>query len=434
MRSLLVVSLALFVCTACFGTETGNPPGIALVAWSSDFKTVSLQKGAGIQVTDAWVSITSAHAARSDACEEEGVSLRRHKRAVNLLASDGGPEFDLPDAADYCRMTLRYGAFQGDDPDAPAALRSQAFLVVGRRADGSPFEVTSSVLPSVDLWATKRGWRVTNAASDRFLVGHDFAEILGAVELDDRAPDPDGVVRVRLGAAGSQSAGFEDRFQAASLLAADDNANRRLDQNEVQATLAAPLQTLDAFSTSVSGQANIYGAGRTFAPAPGGGGGGVLPIEIVLPSGGKRVVQITAASGSIALQAGPPLLGLEEPYVGPPETDATWGGLAGLMHRDGYPVVLGVFLGDTAPQDPAPASLDSGDGSFTHLYPGLHQIFWVGDGRSAPGGTVQQFHAPAGATRFYMGLLDLLDFGEPPGYYDDNTGAFQVDGVILGTE
>jgi hypothetical protein len=68
--------------------------------------------------------------------------------------------------------------------------------------------------------------------------------------------------------------------------------------------------------------------------------------------------------------------------------------------------LVGVFLDDSVPGGVAPAQLNSGT-TFTTLSPGLRQIFWIGDGLTGTGsGSVQQFFAPVGATRLYLGAAD----------------------------
>lgn len=97
-------------------------------------------------------------------------------------------------------------------------------------------------------------------------------------------------------------------------------------------------------------------------------------------------------------------------------------GVAGI-HAP-YDALLGVFLDSNAPNgSPAPADLNfSGVGgiglSFTSVSPGLKQVFFIGDGLTDRGsGTVQDFVAPAGATRLYLGSMDGF------GWY--NNGGFQ---------
>jgi hypothetical protein len=85
--------------------------------------------------------------------------------------------------------------------------------------------------------------------------------------------------------------------------------------------------------------------------------------------------------------------------------------------------LLGVFLGSDAPdQQPAPPALDFDPAEtreFDVLAPELQQVFYIGDGLRSDG-LGQQFVAPAGARRLFLGTMD--------GYgWSNNLGAFAAD-------
>lgn len=84
--------------------------------------------------------------------------------------------------------------------------------------------------------------------------------------------------------------------------------------------------------------------------------------------------------------------------------------------------LVGVFLGPLQPDSsPAPAALDfstAGSWDYVTLFPALQQVFFMGDGVTS-WGSIQTVHAPAGATRLFLGTMD--------GYgWSNNTGAFSV--------
>ena len=77
----------------------------------------------------------------------------------------------------------------------------------------------------------------------------------------------------------------------------------------------------------------------------------------------------------------------------------------------GVNALLGVFLTDAAPTlGSQPAALNfNGNRTFATLAPGIAQIFYIGDGLTGSGsgsGSVQQFTAPTGATRLFLGVAD----------------------------
>ncbi|MEM8986261.1 MAG: PEP-CTERM sorting domain-containing protein [Pseudomonadota bacterium] len=85
--------------------------------------------------------------------------------------------------------------------------------------------------------------------------------------------------------------------------------------------------------------------------------------------------------------------------------------------------MIGVFLSDAQPDAmPAPDTLDFSPGGLTldflTLSPELQQAFFIGDGKTSAD-VVQQFTAPTGATRLFLGTMD--GFG-----WFNNSGEFQV--------
>src|SRR5215469_12261603 len=117
----------------------------------------------------------------------------------------------------------------------------------------------------------------------------------------------------------------------------------------------------------------------------------------------------------------------KNPFVGPdggPFTDHFTGAENGISNANmPHNALLGVFLSGSQPNLlPAPAELDFstlGTG-FVSLAPELQQVFFIGDGLTGTGtGLTQDFIAPAGATRLYLGTMDWI-------WWFDNEGSFDV--------
>jgi Ca2+-binding RTX toxin-like protein len=112
----------------------------------------------------------------------------------------------------------------------------------------------------------------------------------------------------------------------------------------------------------------------------------------------------------------------------------SFNGIAGIIHTNRTMFLVGVFLDNTEPSDPAPARLSfSNPEDFTDLSPALGQVFFIGDGLTDTGGAVQRFHVPAGATRLFLGFADAINFGNPtspPGFYSDNVGSLVIETEI----
>jgi hypothetical protein len=182
--------------------------------------------------------------------------------------------------------------------------------------------------------------------------------------------------------------------------------------------------------TTVSGQANIFGAGSDFAPAPGGEGGGVPPPSLPLPEG-STAVTFPTVTGSVT-----PLMGMVD-RNGPRgdrqgATDITsYGGISGIVDRRNGMFLVGVFLTDEPPATVAPKRLDfTKREGYGTLAPRIGQSFFVGDGE---GRTVR---VPRGATRLFLGFADGYSSGlfyhGHPGYYGNNGGHLCVEVEAVG--
>jgi hypothetical protein len=117
--------------------------------------------------------------------------------------------------------------------------------------------------------------------------------------------------------------------------------------------VAGSASAVDVVPVAVLATANIYGAGHSTPPAPGGNGAGTLPILIPLPAGTDREVRLSSVSGSIdfgsccAANDADGVAGAGNA----PSND--WDGIGGMTIARGR--FLGaVFLDDTEPADPAP--------------------------------------------------------------------------------
>lgn len=167
--------------------------------------------------------------------------------------------------------------------------------------------------------------------------------------------------------------------------------------------------------------ANIFGAGHDELPQPGGGGDGTPPVEIQLAPGSSRVVIISNAEGSVIPISD---IGLANGAAGAGYgiTDIeSHGGISGILHGGNTMFLVGVFLTDDEPADPAPERLDFTDHEdFETLEPEIAQVFLIGDGEG------RTFVAPDEATRLFLGFADAGAFVGDPGFYGNNSGAVYV--------
>lgn len=196
-------------------------------------------------------------------------------------------------------------------------------------------------------------------------------------------------------------------------------------------TIAATISLVETsvnalnFNYSVSATANIHSAGLGAPVAPGGLGAGILPIEHTIMPG--QSLFTFSASGLTTAAGGSPTLG-PDGWVGAMSDVYAYGGISGFKAGSVLPLV-GVFLDSNVPQSPAPATLQftsTGLGlDFTTLSPAIGQVFFIGDGQTS-GSVAQEFFAPAGATRLFLGFADAPYSSGNPGAYFDNGGSLNV--------
>ncbi|MCX6629709.1 MAG: BACON domain-containing carbohydrate-binding protein, partial [Candidatus Solibacter sp.] len=176
-------------------------------------------------------------------------------------------------------------------------------------------------------------------------------------------------------------------------------------------------------SLTIDARSNIFASGRATAFD------GLLPPSVRLAAGTGRSVTVTNATGTVrcaSSAANGPDGGTECSANG---TDLTsYQGIAGVIHTRKTMFLVGVFLTDAEPADPAPPRLDfSNNEGFATLSPLIGQTFFIGDGQTGTGaGTVQQFVAPDAATRLFLGFADGYSLHGSPGYYGDNSGSLGV--------
>jgi len=188
-------------------------------------------------------------------------------------------------------------------------------------------------------------------------------------------------------------------------------------------------------SIIVDAQSNIFGAGKTIPPAPGGDGGGILPVLVSLPQGAGRVITFESITDSVSCCGGGNTFNGPDggPYASGTTDILSFEGISGIIHGGKTMFLVGVFLNDSVPADPAPPRLDfTGSDTFSVISPLLQQTFFIGDGLTGTGkGSMQQFNVPDSATRFYLGFADAFDFNGLPGYYGDDVGALTVSSPVI---
>lgn len=201
--------------------------------------------------------------------------------------------------------------------------------------------------------------------------------------------------------------------------------------------LGACGRTASSATLAVDAKSNIFGAGHAECPPPASGTAGILPPVFSFAALPDQQIAFSAVTGSIGCCGDPNVLNGPDggPFASASTNILSIGGIAGIIDNDHTLFLVGVFLDDTEPADPAPSRLDFSAGalgeSFVTLSPQLRQVFFIGDGLTGNGtGVTQRFNVPAGATRMFLGFADGHEFGDPtrlPGSYGDNLGTLSTE-------
>jgi Flp pilus assembly protein TadG len=188
--------------------------------------------------------------------------------------------------------------------------------------------------------------------------------------------------------------------------------------------------------SSVPGAASPWLAGMPNGSTIAATGGNPTPADapdnspIYFPASGGSTIRFTSTNGTTGWNAAgdgvssanpdgdPTFIAAQAPANG---INTTYAPLNAMM---------GIFLDDSTPSStPMAPSLDfstPASRDFTTLSPQLKQVFFIGDGLTSTG-QLQSFVAPTGATRLYIGTMDM------DGWWWDNTGTLNFIAVTGNT-
>jgi hypothetical protein len=186
------------------------------------------------------------------------------------------------------------------------------------------------------------------------------------------------------------------------------------------------VNPVKAVQLTISGNSNIFGAGKTSAPAPGGGTGGQLPVLFNFAAAAGQVLTFSNISGNVSYAPFPEVSNVSGDGRAPFGTNiSSYGGISGIRNDNAIAFLVGVFLNDSEPTGSGPSPLDfTNNTSFAELSPQLNQTFFIGDGLTGSGvGNIQRFLVPDQATRLFLGFADGNGIQGLPAYYNDNTGS-----------
>jgi hypothetical protein len=174
----------------------------------------------------------------------------------------------------------------------------------------------------------------------------------------------------------------------------------------VALVLGAGIFTGSAQAITVLGTADIFAAGLSTAPSsdPGGTGGGSLPPSIVVFGGEQLIITATGSVNCCDTSLTPGATGPNgfagNPFggTGSTITNSTGSVVGTYIDLTGSFSLAGVFTGASGFLGTTPFKIGGSD----------------------------TLTVPDGATLLYFGLPDASGFNGPSGFYQDNSGSFEV--------
>lgn len=193
----------------------------------------------------------------------------------------------------------------------------------------------------------------------------------------------------------------------------------------------AATGAVSAATVTVDAQANIYAAGSS--STAGFSSGGLLPVAIDIDAGvvsfqfdsvlAGPPVDGSPTGGATCVYNGSASSGDGNTCVNSLTDLVAANGISSFYFSGKSMMLVGTFLGDIKGATPSGLSYtESGANSASSFSPGLQQVFFIGDGRSADN-ALQTFVVPTGAKTLYLGFADGYGFVGTPGAYGDNYGA-----------
>lgn len=214
------------------GTETGNPPFAAALAYTGtssapDDYAIG-ERGAVASVQSAWLDLEAVELSPEGSCPGDGQPLSLPALGVGDHAAGAHVEttFEARDG-NFCTFTLPFRRAQRVPSGAPSELQGRSVLLLGELADGTPFSVASDAEPRLELAAEDSGIELSSAEAS-LLVAFDFAAWLRAVPFGE-ATRADGKLVVDRDHNPELLAAFEAALGAGVSLYRDANADGVLD-------------------------------------------------------------------------------------------------------------------------------------------------------------------------------------------------------------
>ena len=235
----VLAAAALVACGPQGGTDVGNGRSVKLQLQGYEAPpragTQSITTASGVTIEGAWVAVDRIRFVPAANCDEPQTEIDVEGPFVADLAGPGvlGGPIDFAVASDtFCELRVGFHTLEaGTEPvGAPPALSGASIWVMGKRADGEAFTVTSRLSERLELEAKDAGGFSLAAGDNPLFVAYELASWVDALGLDTLATpivvdDDQNADRLQP---------FEDAVKTSIRLLRDDDEDGVLDQTEAE--------------------------------------------------------------------------------------------------------------------------------------------------------------------------------------------------------
>lgn len=244
LRRLLAAALTAALLAGCTATETGNPvvtdPEVSIAGAATDDGFGFADASVSEQTTfdEVWVAFSGVALRSEIDCSASGDRELTPGFALDVTEPGVSFPIDLEEEG-FCEVrSERRLLADGDDDALPSGAAGHHFFITGWRAEGTPFEISSTLTGEV-VGTGFGGGSFDVSADTALLLVFDIATWFDQVDLFGTTVDGDGVLRINAGSNAGVLAAIEANIISPTLHV-DANGDGEASFEEIQTSLAKP--------------------------------------------------------------------------------------------------------------------------------------------------------------------------------------------------
>ena len=235
---------ALVACTACGpqgGTDVGNGATVTLQLEAYEdtalTQSQSITTAAGERIDAIWVAVDRLRFVPATNCDEAETEIDIEGPLVADLVGSGvlgGPPMFAVVGESFCELRLGFRELEAEvaPPGSPPDLVGSSIRVVGERADGAAFEVSSKLNERIELEASDDGAFSLTVGDNPLFIAFEVGSWMNALALDGLGPGP---LVIDESQNSDRLDAFENAVTESIRLLRDGDEDGELDPDEIEA-------------------------------------------------------------------------------------------------------------------------------------------------------------------------------------------------------